>query len=136
MRRLTHILSSLEGFEQQSLGSLVSEPKHRESFKSHLRTRLVLENLFLQVGLFCLLWLPIFFKGPFDFWAFSCVRATYRRAHPFNLARTLLTYRKLPFADKLWTLENKYNYVGLNPAALINYLSNFSNIFKHQIQTI
>ena len=31
---------------------------------------------------------------------------------------------------------NKYNYVGLNPAALINYLSNFSNIFKHQIQTI
>ena len=33
------------------------------------------------------------------------------------------------------SLKNKYNYVGLNPAALINYLSNFSNIFKHQIQT-
>ena len=30
-------------------------------------------------------------------------------------------------------LKNKYNYVGLNPAALINQLSNFSNIFKHQI---
>ena len=38
----------------------------------------------------------------------------YRRAHPFNLLaqRTLLTYRKLPFADKLRTLEkNKGQFI-------------------------